>query len=225
MAETSLHFHEHQQGNMALALPPLPIHPRIVLAPVRWETYQALLQDVTDHSHVRMTYDQGTLELMAPSYAHEETNRILAMIVEAIALGQGRDLQPAGSTTFTSAQLARGFEPDSCYYFTHAATVRGQAIIDLALDPPPELVIEVDMTRASLNKLPLYAAVGVGEVWRYDGTHVLIYTLAGTRYTAVPASTVLAPITSQQLTTWLRQQRELPYPAWVQMMQAQIRSR
>lgn len=120
---------------------------RICLSGIRWETYQALLADLADQHPVYLTYNQGTLELMAPSYAHAEANRVLAMIVEAVVLAQGQDLHPAGSTTCTREDLSRGFEPDSCSYLAHAAVVRGKATIDLATDPPPDLVLEVDITR------------------------------------------------------------------------------
>lgn len=198
---------------------------RICLLKIRWETYQALLADLANQHPVFLTYDQGTLELMAPSYAHEEANRILAMIVEAVALAQGQDLHPAGSTTFTRADLARGFEPDSCYYLAHAAAVRGKATIDLTTDPPPDLVLEVDITRTSIEKLPLYAAVGVPEVWRYDGEQVAIYHLHDGTYTRTDRSMILPPVTSQVLTAWLHQQRELPYPTWFAAIQQQVRSR
>lgn len=198
---------------------------RLYLPGIRWETYQALLADLADQHPVYLTYDQGTLELMAPSYAHEEAHRILAMIVEAVALVQGQDLHPAGSTTFTRQDLARGFEPDSCYYLAYAAAIRGKATIDLMTDPPPDLVLEVDITRASLDKLPLYAAVGVPEVWRYDGEQVAIYHLHEETYIRTDTSTVLPPVTSQLLTAWLHQQRELPYPAWFAAIQQQVRSR
>ena len=194
---------------------------RICLSGIRWETYRALLEDLADQHPVSLTYDRGTLELMAPSYAHEEANRVLAMIVEAIVLAQGQDLHPAGSTTFTRADLARGFEPDSCYYLAHAAVVRGKAAIDLTTDPPPDLVLEVDITRTSLDKLPLYAAVGVPEVWRYDGEQVSIYHLREATYSRTDTSTVLPPVTSQLLTSWLHQQHELPYPRWFASIQQQ----
>lgn len=195
---------------------------RMILAQIRWETYRALLTDLADRHAVHMTYDQGTLELMAPSYAHEEANRILSMIVEAVVLAQGRDLHPAGSTTLTREDLARGFEPDSCFYLTHAADVRGKPVIDLTIDPPPDLVIEIDITSTSLDKLPLYAAVGVPEVWRYDGERVTMYHLSGTTHIPTHTSVVLSPVTSQHLTEWLHQQRHLSYPVWFRTIQQQV---
>jgi Uma2 family endonuclease len=191
---------------------------RIIISGVQWCTYEQLLQDRGDTHTVFMTYDRGTLELMAPSFAHEHVNRILAMLVEAVALAQGLDLYPAGSTTFTRADLARGFEPDSCYYIAHAAAVRGKSTLDLAIDPPPDLVIEIDVTNTSLDKLPLYAAVGVPEVWRYTGEALSIACLAGHDYIRTESSTMFAALTASQLVEWLHQYDQLPYPAWVALV-------
>ncbi len=160
---------------MAIAIQDTP--QRIILPGSQWCTYAQLLQDRGDSHAVLLNYDQGTLELMAPSLSHEHANRVLAMLVETVALASDVDLYPAGSTTFTRQDLARGFEPDSCYYITHAAAVRGKATIDLTTDPPPDLVIEIDITRSSLDKFPLYAAIGVPEVWHYTGDELTIVCL------------------------------------------------
>jgi Uma2 family endonuclease len=197
---------------------------RIILPGIRWCTYQSLLTDMADSHAVHMTYDQGMLELMAPSYPHEQYNRVLAMIVEAIALAKGCDLHPAGSTTFTREDIARGFEPDSCFYLEHARDVRGKHALDLRIDPPPDLVIEIDITHPSLDKFPLYATVGVPEVWRFEGQRVTIYHLNGPSYTRGNTSIVLPPVTDQQLTEWMHQQRDLPYPQWFQGIQEHVRS-
>lgn len=191
---------------------------RIILTDIQWCTYTQLLQERHDDHTVLMTYDQGTLELMAPSFAHEHINRILAMLVDAIALARGTDLYPAGSTTFTRADLARGFEPDSCYYTLHAAAVRGKASLDLTRDPPPDLVIEVDITQTSLDKLPLYAAIGVPELWRYVDNTFTILRLHDGGYVASEASTLWPGLPTTQLSTWLQQYDQLAYPTWMAMV-------
>jgi Uma2 family endonuclease len=188
---------------------------RIIIPGVQWYTYTQLLRDRGDSHAVYLTYDQGILELMAPSFSHEHANRILAMIVEAVALAGGVDLYPAGSTTFTRAELERGFEPDSCYYVAHAAAVRGKSTLDLTTDPPPDLVIEIDMTRTSLDKFALYAAVGVPEVWRYTGDTLTIAALGGHAYTTTDASTIFPSLTTRQVIEWMQQYDQMTYPAWV----------
>jgi Uma2 family endonuclease len=188
---------------------------RIILPRIQWCTYARLLEERGNSHAVLLTYDQGTLELMAPSLSHEHTNRVLAMIVETAALTYGVDLYPAGSTTFTREDLARGFEPDSCYYIAHAATVRGKPTIDLLTDPPPDLVIDIDMTRTSLDKFPLYAAIGVPEVWRYSGDNLTIACLHDQVYETAEASLIWPRLTARQITTWVQQYDQMPYPAWV----------
>jgi Uma2 family endonuclease len=188
---------------------------RIILPGIQWCTYARLLEERGDSHAVRLTYDQGTLELMAPSLSHEHTNRVLAMIVEAVALLQDVDLYPAGSTTFTRADLARGFEPDSCYYIAHAAAVRGKLTIDLMTDPPPDLVIEIDMTRTSLDKFPLYAAIGVPEVWRYTADSLTIASLHDRAYEATDTRVIFPRLTALQIIAWVQQYDQMSYPAWM----------
>jgi Uma2 family endonuclease len=187
---------------------------RIILLRVHWCTYTRLLEERGNSHAVLLTYDQGTLELMAPSLSHEHTNRVLAIIVETVALAYGVDLYPAGSTTFTREDLARGFELDSCYYIAHAAAVRGKPTIDLMIDPPPDLVIEIDMTRTSLDKFPLYAAIGVPEVWRYTGDSPTIACLHNQVYETTETSLIFPRLTARQIIAWVQQFDQMPYPTW-----------
>jgi Uma2 family endonuclease len=186
-----------------------------IIPGVQWCTYAQLLRDRGDSHAVYLTYDQGILELLAPSFSHEHANRILAMIVETVALASGADLYPAGSTTCTREDLERGFEPDSCYYIAHTTAVRGKTTLELAVDPPHGLVIEIDITRASLDKFALYAAVGVPEVWRYTGDILTMTVLGGHTYTATDTSAIFPSLTAQQVIEWMQQYDQMTYPAWV----------
>jgi Uma2 family endonuclease len=142
-------------------------------------------------------------------------NRALALLIEMLALELGIDIRNLGSTTFKRGDLSRGFEPDSCFYIQQTAQIRGKDDIDLAVDPPPDLVIEVDVTHPSLDKLPLYAAVGVTEVWRYDGASVTIYILAQEAYTASETSQALPGVTSNILSQFIVESRQLRRPDWL----------
>ena len=128
-----------------------PPEQRVILENVSWETYERLLAESIDSVGTRFTYDEGALEIMVGSIAHENPNRTLAQLVEIVAEETDRDLHRAGSTTFKRKDLAKGFEPDSCFYIGHAQEARGREELDLVTDPPPDLVIEVDITRSSLN--------------------------------------------------------------------------
>ncbi len=135
----------------------------VVLHDVSWRTYESLLKDFVDRSSPRLTFDRGTLEIMSPTKQHEEFNRILALLVDTASDELGLDVQSLGSTTFRREDLDRGFEPDSCFYFAEAGRVRRKKKVDLSFDPPPELVIEVDITSSSLPKDSIYATLGVPE--------------------------------------------------------------
>ncbi len=116
------------------------------------------------------------LEIRVLSFEHEQFNRLLADMFTLIAVEMELEFTNAGSTTFNCQDLTRGFEPDTCFYIQHAADIEGKKRIDLATDPPPDLVIEVDITSPSLDKLPIYAAVGFREVWHFDGGRIAILT-------------------------------------------------
>ena len=195
---------------------------RILLSGIRWCTYEALLTDLGDSPATRLAYHRGLLENMVPSFSHEQLNRPLASIIEAFAMGMQLDFINAGSTTFKRADVERGFEPDSCFYVQHVDTIRGQTTIDLATDPPPDLVIEIDITHPSLDKLPIYAAIGVPEVWRSDGQQVVIYRLEAGIYIAANSSDVLPGITAHQVMSLLTLSSTMPHHAWFAAIQAQV---
>ncbi len=162
---------------MTLASPPLcepqtltrPVVNRsVLLGGISWSLYQNLLAEIRNGA-VRLTYDHGWLEIMTLSPLHEKVKKILARLIEAYADSNEIDVEGFGSTTFCREELQRGLEPDECYYVSHAADVAGKSKLDLAVDPPPDLAVEVDISPPDLAKQPIYAALGVPEVWRYDG--------------------------------------------------------
>ena len=187
----------------------------VILRGVSWETYERLLADFQDSHAAHFAYDQGRLEIMVLSFKHETVNRTLATLVETIAEEIQVDILNAGSTTFKRADLSKGFEPDSCFYIQNAERVRGKDEIDLAVDPPPDLIIEIDITSLSLNKFPIFAAIGIPEVWRYDGQAVTIFKLENGEYSVREASVVLPGLTSQVLTRFLEDSRSMKRSAWI----------
>ena len=148
---------------------------RLILRGVSWAAYDRLLTDMTDSHAAHLAYDRGVLEIMVLSVAHERLNRRLAALFEALAEGSGIDCENLGSASLIHQDAARGCEPDSCFYVRDAERIRATEAIDLAVDPPPDLIVEVDLTSHSLDKLPIYAGIGVSEVWRYAaGTLTLL---------------------------------------------------
>jgi Uma2 family endonuclease len=141
---------------------------RVVLRSVSWETYLALTEE-SESGSGRMTYDQGVLEIMSPGMPHEVAKKLIGRMIETFTLCRGIEIRSSSSTTFKRSELQRGFEADESYYIQHASELRGIREIDLSIHPPPDLVIEVDMTNSSIPKKALFAAMKIPEVWRYDG--------------------------------------------------------
>jgi Uma2 family endonuclease len=197
---------------------------KVILKGVSWETYERLLAEHEEQSGIRFTYDGGMLEIIVLPARHEEPNRTLALLVEVLAEELDLDVRQLGSTTFKRPDLYKGFEPDSCFYIQHIDTISGKEEIDLVTDPPPDLVIEVAITSPSLNKLPLYAAVGVPEVWRYDGARVAILHLAGERYVEDGFSAALPPLTSEVATQFLTDSAQLRSTVWLRYLREWTRA-
>jgi Uma2 family endonuclease len=190
----------------------------ITLHDVAWETYERLLADHGDSSGPRFTYDRGELEILGPSAGHEMVNRTLALLVEEIAIELSIEIVNVGSMTFKREDLQRGFEPDSSFYIQNEERVRDRTEIDLSVDPPPDLVIEVEVSRSIIAKLPLYAAMGVLEVWRWDGERVKILRLSGDDYREERLSAALPPLTSEILTNFLAESRTERRTVWVRQI-------
>jgi Uma2 family endonuclease len=195
-----------------------PPEQRVILHNVSWETYERLLVDLGDRSAPRMTFDRGTLEIMSPSSEHERYNRTIAQIVEELAVELDVNVDSLGSTTFRHEDIDRGFEPDSCFYIQNAPRVRGKKRIDLAVDPPPDLVIEIDITSPSLAKMPILAQVGVPEVWRYDGKRLSIYEIAGGEYVSREKSVAFPTVSTADVTAFIKESEILERPAWVRKL-------
>jgi len=155
---------------------------RVVLEDVSWETYEHLLSDHLDKSVPRFTFSRGRPEIVSRSSEHEEYKQALTMLVEMMAGGLEIDIRNLGSTTFKRSELERGFEADACFYVQSAARMHGKIHIDPAVDPAPDLVIEIEFTAPALNKLPIYEQFHVPEIWRYDGALLVVLQLAGTGY-------------------------------------------
>jgi Uma2 family endonuclease len=165
---------------MATVTIPKPIASpdHLVLENVRWRTYLMLLKDVGD-GHVRLTFDSGRLEIMAPSFRHESFSFLLGQIIVVLAEELEVPFISAGSTTFKREDLDQGLEPDDCFYFDSSPLIIGKTEIDLTQDPPPDLAIKVDITRSVLNRMSIYASLGVPEIWRIREAGLEVFLLKG----------------------------------------------
>jgi Uma2 family endonuclease len=197
-----------------------PSEQRFVLRNVSWKTYEHLLADFAESRSPRLTYDRGTLEFMRPGPEHERLSHDLAMLVEIAAEARDLDIAGFGSTTFKREDLEQGFEPDACFYIQNAERMRGKAQVELATDPPPDLIIEIDLTRSSMNKLPIYAQIGVPEVWRHTSERLMILLLREGTYHEGAESAALPGVRSENLTMLLEESRALRRPEWLRHARA-----
>lgn len=197
---------------------------RVLLRQVSWETYERLLSDEPDRSVPRLAFDRGVLELMSPSFEHERINRAFASIVELVCDAYGIDFVDAGSMTIRRPDLEKGFEPDTSYYIEHAAEVIDKKRIDATVDPPPDLVIEIDLSSGSMNKFPIYAAMGVPELWRYENDRVAIFHLVGESYVTDPRSRWLPALTSDVLARFVAERLFTKRAVWLRSVQAWLQT-
>lgn len=165
-----------------------PAEERVILNNISWETFERLLAEAGNHRSTRFYYLAGMLELMSPLARHEGSNRFIESLITAIAEELGMNLRKLGSLTMKRPDRQAGAEPDSCYYIQNEPLIRDREEIDLTIDPPPDLVLEVDITSPSKRRLPIYASLGVPELWRFDGKTLKFYQLNNGIYTSVDRS-------------------------------------
>lgn len=196
-----------QTLNYIDAIANLPEGGTLVFTDVPWEEYEELVDyHLGDFHGVRVTYYQGRMEIMSPSSDHENFKELITALARVLADETGFPLESLGSTTYKQEWLARGVEPDGCFYVQNAARIIGHRI-DLKTDPPPDIVIEVDISHESTRKLAIYAGMGVPELWHYDGRRVHIYQLLEQRYVEVAASNTFPMITNDVLLRFLEQNK------------------
>ena len=162
---------------MQVTLEQLVILPgrQVLMKDVSWQMYENLLEDLGEKRGSRINYSQGILEIMVPSPEHEDDKVMIADFLEAILEEWDIEFRSLGSTTFKSETMRQGLEADDSFYIENEAVVRGQKRIDLSIDPPPDLAIEIDIT--SRTRFNNYEALGVGELWRFNGTTLEINVL------------------------------------------------
>jgi Uma2 family endonuclease len=140
----------------------------IVIDGSTWADYEAMLRIIGDR-HIFVNYDNGVIEVMVPSHTHEDLKDCLRLMVDILAEEAGIPMDNGGSTTLRREDLEKGVEPDECYWLREKALAMiGRRELDLSVDPAPSLVIEANYTHSSMNRMAIYASLGVDEVWRYD---------------------------------------------------------
>jgi Uma2 family endonuclease len=149
---------------------------RFILDAVSWKSYEYLLR-AFDERRVRITYDRGRVEIMTVSFMHERIKHLLGLLIVSLAIELGQNIAGGGSMTFKRRKKRRGLEPDECFWIQNEHLLRGKDMFDWEHDPPPDLALEVEITRSALKRLRIYAALGIPEVWRWTGKDMVTLVL------------------------------------------------
>ncbi len=175
---------------------------------VTWDEYEELLEQVGEARGLRISYNDGTLKVMSLSLEHETYADFIKRLVSILSLRLRINIRFSGSTTMRKKKKSKGNEPDAGFYVQTAAVIGNRLDLDFAVDPPPDVVVEVDIHHDSTGNYPIYAALGVPEIWRYDGWETTILHLKGNNYVEAETSLALPMLTSAILTEYLAHMRQ-----------------
>ncbi|MCC5599478.1 Uma2 family endonuclease [Nostoc favosum] len=198
---------------------------RTVLHNISWETFEALLRDTGEDRGSRFAYDCGVLEMMTPLFEHEnpkiQFDRFILVLAEELQI----EVRSAGSTTLKRKISKRGIEPDTCYYIQNELAIRGKQTLDLENDPPPDLAIEIDITSSSVNKLGIYSALGVTELWRYDGQNLKFYQLIEGQYVECKFGIAFPIVSVSEISRFIEQSKSMGEIALLKSFRAWVREK
>lgn len=191
---------------------------------VSWQTYTRLLHAFADRPGIRLTYDRESLELMTLTHEHESYSEILSRLVYTLTEELNLPVKGGGSTTFRRRRRKRGLEPDSCWWIASEPRVRGKTVINLAKDPPPDLALEIDITHSSLDRLSIYAALGVPEVWRLENKTLVCHLLGSDgHYTTSPTGRAFPHLVVADISGFLALLGQVDENAVVRQFRAWVR--
>ncbi|MBP0031011.1 Uma2 family endonuclease [Roseofilum sp. Guam] len=189
--------------------------PEIIhLSGISWKTDEHLLEELQDR-RLRLTYYRGNLEILSPSPEHELHKKVMGRFVETLAEELEINIYPLRSTPYKHPELS-GAEPDECFYIRNIAPIRGRRRLRPG-DPPPDLVIEIDITSSSRDRLQVYASLGVPKVWIYDGNALTIQQLQNQEYIFSVNSRFFSNIPIPELAIFLQQAETIDYLELVRM--------
>ncbi|HJT35260.1 MAG TPA: Uma2 family endonuclease [Pirellulales bacterium] len=198
---------------------------RIALSGISWELYEQLRKN-EENRHVRMTYDSGRLELMSPSPDHAAIKRLIGRMIEAFTEELDIPCRSLSDTTWKCRELAKGLEADECYYIINHPRVCRRRHVDLAVDPPPDLAVETEISRSVVPRLRIYAALGVPEIWRWRKTGLAAYSL-GTdgKYVEREYSLNLPMLRVKDIEPFLEFEVAANETAWIRKFRVWVRER
>jgi Uma2 family endonuclease len=206
---------------MATAFAAVPhAEDRTMLRNISWETYVRLCHENQSRA-TQMAYFEGDLEIMTVGMLHEQAKGRIHSMVDAIAEALDIDIEDIGQHTYQHLRKKIGFEADLSYYVTGLAALRSKTKLNLVNDPPPNLVVDVDISRSSQRKLLMYAALGIREVWRCEGLHLRFYRLRGKEYKASRTS-ILGGVSAAFLTQLLAESWQMTRPKWLKHVRKSV---
>jgi Uma2 family endonuclease len=180
-------------------------HPPAVLHDIDWQTYGRLLRALQGRRRYRLTYDRGTLEIMSPLWKHGAPAYLMGRFIDILTDEFQMLCRAGGLLTLRRKKKQRGLEPDNCYWIANAEKMDGKLHLDLRTDPPPDLAVEVDVTHSSLDRLAIYASLGVPEVWRLSASGLAFYILHNGAYEVRSNSLAFPLLASADLEPFLAQ--------------------
>jgi Uma2 family endonuclease len=210
-------------SSTTVSLPP-PAEQRLLLRDVSWESYLVIGDALPDRPNLRMNYDGENLELMTLSPEHEFLKARSSRLIETLAEECDLKIVPGGSMTFRPEMIRRGFEPDNCYWIAHEEHMRGRLTWDPKRDPPPDLMLEIEISRSVLDRMSIFAALGVPEVWRSDGKSLTVHLLQrdGT-YKLAPGSPTFSAIPVGEIPRFLQPSATVDYLSQVRAFRDWVR--
>lgn len=201
MAKTQMASNSTIELNQLVLLP----GQSVLLKNISWSKFEEIISELGEHRASKLAYNRGMLEIMVPLPEHEYFKDAIADLVKDLALELAIEYECFGSTTWRRQESMGGAEPDNCFYFQNLPAIRGRLDIDLASDPPPDLVLEIDITSKSLERLPIYARLGVPEVWRYDQKQLRLYQLINGMYVETQTSLAFGEFPVKSIPDFIKQ--------------------
>lgn len=193
---------------------------RVVIHDLGWQQYQQILSALPQTRATRLTYATRTLEISMPLEDHEQASELIGLFIRILVLELSLKMKSMGSTTLNREDLIKGSEPDKAYYIQNQHKVAGRSV-DLKTDPPPDLIVEIDITHTDIDKNKLYSAMGVPEFWRFNGREWRIYLLQNSDYIEVENSPTFPMVEKEDLYRFLEHAKrdeiaaEIEFRAWV----------
>lgn len=174
------------------------------LSAVDWKSYVRMRRIFSDRTGVRMTYDRGELEIMTLGLDHEFPVDFLGFLIRLLAIEISVAIAGGGSVTMKYRKKKRGLEPDRCFWIANEAKMHNVKKSDLRIHPPPDLALDVDVTSSSIDRMSIYAKLGVPEVWRLSGSKLTFHALRRNgKYAVISHSSAFPKVTPADISRFL----------------------